>query len=106
MEGPTVYEVEPSNAVICDDGSEAYYVGDSGLAQLNLKQNTSAKIALDVSVSGKDFQLVGFAPTSELIGHSKAKVWAYDPVSHTLRVVFRAPAKKRFNSSVSMKSSA
>jgi hypothetical protein len=26
MEGPTVYEVEPSLAVISDDGSQAYYV--------------------------------------------------------------------------------
>src|SRR5580700_7785841 len=51
MEGPTVYEVEPTLAVITNDGSDAYYVDNSALIQVNLKRNTSAKIDLDISIS-------------------------------------------------------
>jgi len=71
MEGPTTYSIDPSNAVISDDGSEAFYVEGPTLTQLNLSQNTLAKINLDSGVTGKEFQLAGFAPGGELIGYSQ-----------------------------------
>src|SRR5882724_9358131 len=61
MEGPTVYEVAPTLTVITNDGSEAYYVDKGALIRLNLQQNTSAKIDLDISIS----RLVGFAPNGK-----------------------------------------
>jgi hypothetical protein len=107
MEGPTVYEVEPSLAVISDDGSQAYYVEsgsygwtdesfgpkkNSTLIRLDLNQKTSAKVDLDPSVGGTKFRLVGFAPTGELIGYSRGNVWAYAPAARALRVLFTVPA--------------
>jgi hypothetical protein len=95
MEGPTVYEVEPTLAVITDDGSEAYYVDNRALIRLDLKQSISAKIDLDGGLTSKEFALAGFAPTGELIGYSKANLWVYDPANHAQRIVFRAPAKEK-----------
>src|SRR5438874_10665978 len=77
MEGPTVYEVEPTLAVITDDGSEAYYVDNGALSRLDLKQSISGRIDLDGELTSKEFALAGFAPTGELVGYSKAKVWGY-----------------------------
>jgi hypothetical protein len=92
MEGPTVYEVEPTLAVIKDDGSE---VDNRALIRLDLKQSISAQIDLDRGLTSKELALAGFAPTGELVGYSKTKVWVYDPVNHALRIVFSAPAKEK-----------
>src|SRR6266496_6693093 len=45
MEGPTVYEVEPTLAVITDDGSEAYYVDNRALTDLKESKRWQAKPA-------------------------------------------------------------
>jgi hypothetical protein len=37
------------------------------------------------------FELAGFAPTGELIGWSKANLWASDRGNHALRILFTAP---------------
>ncbi len=95
MEGPTLYEVDPTLAVISDDGSEAFYAEGSTLTQLNLSQNTSAKLNLDSGVTGKEFQLAGFAPAGELVGYSQTKLWTYDPARQTLRTVFTSPKQKK-----------
>jgi hypothetical protein len=106
MEGPTIYGVDPSNAVISDDGLEVYYmepvmsdesfrVISCTLTRLNLKQNTSAKINLDPRVTGKEFMLAGFAPTGELIGYSQTKLWSYDRSKQALRVVFASPEQQK-----------
>jgi hypothetical protein len=97
MEGPTEYFVLSSEAVISDDGAEAYYVQESALVRLNLTQGTSARIRLDESVTGDEFLLAGFAPTGELIGYSKANLWAFDRSEHVARRVFAAPTDKKIN---------
>src|SRR5260370_7080002 len=94
MEGPIVYEVEPSLAVISDDGSQAYYVEsgsygwtdesfgpkkNSTLIRLDLNQKIAAKIDLDPSVGGTKFRLVGFRPPGELIAYSRRHVSPYPP---------------------------
>ena len=86
-----------SEAVITDDGAEAYYVEESALVRLNLRQGTSARIRLDESVTGNEFLLAGFAPTGELIGYSKASLWAFDRSEHVARRVFAAPPDKKIN---------
>jgi hypothetical protein len=104
MEGPTIYYVDPSNAVISDDGSEAYYmepvwsdfrVISCTLTRLNLIENTTAKINLESRVTGKEFQLAGFAPGGELIGYSQTKLWSYDRSKQALRVVFASPKRQK-----------
>src|SRR5439155_24665351 len=92
MEGPTVYGVEPTLAVITNDGSEAYYIDNSALIQLNLKRNTTAKIDLDEALTGT---LFGVAPNGELIGYSETSLWAFDPARRTVKVIFAAPPDEK-----------
>ena len=105
MEGPTVYLVMPSQAVITDDGAEAYYVEmeegydveRAALIQLNLRQGTSAKINLDESVTGNEFLLAGFAPNGEPIAYSKASLWVFDRSEHAARIIFTASPGEKIN---------
>jgi hypothetical protein len=95
MEGPTVYWVPPAEAVIADDGGQAYCVDGSGILKLDLKQSRVTKINVDEAVTGKEFLLAGFGPTGELIGYSKASLWTFDPVEHAARVIFTAPPDEK-----------
>jgi hypothetical protein len=103
MEGPTVFEIEPALAAISDDGLEAFYVEESTLTQLDLSQNTSTNLNLDSAVTGKEFQLAGFAPAGELIGYSQTSLWTYDPARQALRTVFTSPKQKKIRYATTQK---
>jgi hypothetical protein len=95
MEGPTVYQVTSSEAVISDDGSLAYCVEESAILQLDLKQRTVARINLDEAVTNKEISLAGFAPNGDLIGYSKANLWEFNPVHRAAKVIFTSPPEAK-----------